>query len=199
MRLIALTALGLAIGTSAWAGPITYVLSGTGAGFYVDFADPGPVIGFGPEAISLVGHGETPGAEVAGVENVPLLAGEVVGLFDAASIPVGMESVFAVSSATGAALFGDYDGATYSPSVLFDGLGGYDGVSGLAATPVFDVTFSPFPLNADGHSYGVLFTSFTGAIFSASIPEPTGWALMLLGVGGMGARLRSVRRGAPVA
>ena len=196
MKIIALTALALATASAASAAPITYVLSGVGGGAYVDFADPTMTIrGFAPEAISFIGVGDTPGAASGGVERVPLVAGEVLGLFDGAFIPVGAESVFAVEGGTNTADFGDYDGVTDSPSVLFDGLGAYDGVSGLAPTPVTDVTFNPFPVYADGHYYGVEFTSFTGATFSASVPEPAAWALMLVGLGCLGAGLRATPRG----
>jgi hypothetical protein len=118
------------------------------------------------------------------------LAGQVLGLFGDAFIPVGAESVFAVSAGANAASFGDYDGVTDSPSVLFHGLGAYDGVSSLGPTPVTDVTFNPFPVYAGGHYYGVEFTSFTGAVFSAAVPEPVTWAMMLLGVGMAGAAMR---------
>jgi hypothetical protein len=196
MKIIASTALAFALAstTAAWAGPITYTLSGVGGGAYVDFADPTMTIhGFAPEAISFIGEGDTPGAVSGGVERVPLLAGQVFGLFGNAFIPVGAESVFAVSASANTASFGDYDGVTDSPSVLFHGLGAYDGVSGLGPTPVTDVTFNPFPVYAGGHYYGVEFTSFTGATFSAAVPEPAAWALMMVGVGLAGASLRRRR------
>jgi hypothetical protein len=200
MKIIASTALALALAstTAAWAGPITYTLSGVGGGAYVDFADPTMTIhGFAPEAISFIGEGDTPGAVSGGVERVPLVAGAVLGLFDNAFIPVAAESVFAVSAGANAASFGDYDGVADSPSVLFHGLGAYDGVSDLGPTPVTDVTFNPFPVYAGGHSYGVEFTSFTGAVFSAAVPEPATWAIMLVGLGVAGSTLRA-RRTAPV-
>jgi hypothetical protein len=195
MKMIALTAFALASATAALAAPITYTLSGVGGGAYVDFADPTMTIhGFAPEAISFIGEGDTAGAASGGVERVPLVAGQVLGLFGNAFIPVGAESVFAVSATANTASFGDYGGVTDSPSVLFHGLGAYDGVSSLESTPVTDVTFKPFPVYAGGHYYGVEFTSFTGATFSASVPEPAAWALILVGFGSMGAGLRVTRR-----
>ncbi len=56
----------------------------------------------------------------------------------------------------------------------------------FGATGATGITFAP---NAQGFSNAVLYSATTGAV-----PEPTSWAMMLIGFGGIGASLRSRRR-----
>ena len=197
------TALGIVtvaaiVASPAIAGGITYTVSGTGSGRYLDLTDPNATVtGFGPAPIAFVGHGVLPAGGYPGVVTVPLVAGEIDGLLGGAAILVGAQSVFAVAGGANLALFGDFDGTNFMPSIVFSGLGGYDAVSGLRPTPVTVVDFAPFPFTAGGHLYGVEFDGFTGASFTAAVPEPASWALLIAGFAATGAVLRRAARARP--
>ena len=114
----------------------------------------------------------------------------------AASILPGFSGFQAVTTNTGGVAV--TPGQRYS-ILLFDGSG--DGVRGnwgrIAAHPgvVGDVGFffNNGPSNANGtfNDFGSLAYSAT---FTNSVPEPTSWALMLMGFGSIGAAARSGRR-----
>lgn len=72
------------------------------------------------------------------------------------------------------------------------GLAGYDAVSGLGTTAFTDHFTGPVTFNTDQGT--VQLSSFTNGSFGASvagaIPEPSTWALMIVGFGAVGAAMR---------
>ncbi len=90
--------------------------------------------------------------------------------------------------------FGIFGSPPYSQPATFDSPAfvGYDAFSNLGPVSIhYDGNVDPLFVNgADAN-----FTAFTNVTFTArSVPEPATWAMMLVGLGGLGAVMRSVRR-----
>ena len=89
--------------------------------------------------------------------------------------------------------------ALYSPTFA-----GYDGISNVAPVsvdPIDNLIGYPW---LDERDTGIPneyidFYSFSSDTFSATVPEPATWAMMLLGFGGLGGALRMARRPATAA
>lgn len=94
----------------------------------------------------------------------------------------------------------DIYGVLYSPSFV-----GYDGVSNIGPVAFYpeDHTLGDpwefeFDAGGTGNNY-IDFYNVSSATFSASVPEPATWAMMLVGFGGLGAAMRSRRKQATAA
>jgi hypothetical protein len=70
---------------------------------------------------------------------------------------------------------------------------GWDEASKLGPVPVSILQFGPVVLN-NGAGPVVFFNRLVNPAFSASVPEPGGWAMMLIGLGALGGALRARRR-----
>ena len=93
------------------------------------------------------------------------------------------------SGATGVVIATGYLNGIQTYSKTIDLTDQYTLVS-LNFNGVDDVTLSTFPY------YNLILDNLT--VSTGGVPEPTSWALMLIGVGGLGAALRSSRRRSPV-
>ncbi len=197
--------MSLGWGASAFAATIKYTLSGVASGEAFDIAtktDLGPFSGI---PLAIVAYGDTPGLHLSGQATVVSLTSAYLVSGPNAYLINGLDAqaVFAVGEGvfSGEAIFGEFDGTNYTTSVDFMGAGlvGFNGISNLAPTPVTFSQFDPLSFNAFGEDIGVEFTSFDNAMFSASVPEPATWAMMLAGFLGLGAVTRARRRARSVA
>jgi hypothetical protein len=101
------------------------------------------------------------------------------------------------------AAFGTYSGGAFTPSIIMGSplLAGYGGTTSFGPISLTSLSFdSGYPVSikvASGAQF--LITSVTSPSFSASVPEPATWAMLILGLGALGcaARLRRRRLDAP--
>jgi hypothetical protein len=105
---------------------------------------------------------------------------------------------FGDSNVTGEYGTGTYDSGDVNPTYRIDYFTGGDinvqgvGETCCAASPMFDGSTTVL-----GASPDTSYASYDGSEFSFSLapaPEPAAWALMIVGVGAMGAALRARRR-----
>jgi hypothetical protein len=209
---------------AATAGTITYTLEGTWAGYSADVSggNPSNITTLGPTYVILTATGQTPDTLSGGVYYVPLTdASIVVSGSPSLSGDLGASSAAAFAAGIGGhgktAGFGAFPATylvgAYSLGIEFKGAGlsGYTGVTNLAPTHVsilLSPDAGPFPsvvpagtpaFTLSVGSKGMLFDSFgIDTTFSATTaPEPATWAMLILGIGGVGAVQRRRREGMP--
>jgi PEP-CTERM motif len=76
----------------------------------------------------------------------------------------------------------------------FSGCGFQESLGALNSSGTFGFFFNPAPGAALDYNGGSIFTFDTIVLNSAAVPEPATWAMTLLGVGLIGAGLRSRRK-----
>jgi hypothetical protein len=112
-------------------------------------------------------------------------------------VPPGVFFAIGTGGFTGLAAFGDTEnGATVATIIMRSpGFGGYDAVSKLAPVPLTMLTFKDgYPASVNGVSGDLIqLQSVSRSAFSASVPEPATWAMLVFGFGALGWRARSRR------
>jgi uncharacterized membrane protein len=86
------------------------------------------------------------------------------------------------------------EGVVYpgSRSTLLEGINNHGQIVGMFGLPPTDPNF-------DAHQHSFMLDLNAGGVPAAAVPEPSSWALMLLGFAGLGAAIRRRRRRAPSA
>jgi len=221
--LAAACAATLMLAGQAAAATVTYTLQGTWGGYSADLDSNGNaynVVALNPTYVVLKAYGQTPETSQGNADFVQLTDATILVSGSPAlsgDLGASTSSAFAVGTGpfSGAAAFGDFDTSylvgAFNPGILFSGAGlnGFTGVTNLGPIPV---TFLALPsppsflppgtpdFTVSVGSKGMLFASFgEDTTFSAAIPEPATWGLMILGVLGAGAALRARRRQAALA
>lgn len=183
--------------SSAAASTVVYALSFTGTGQYEVLA---PTVGT-PQALpsgiytlDVVGH--SPVIDVPGFADIVRVDGvSISGPPGSALVPVGATAALAIyqGALSGSAAFGNYSGGTFSAAVTFIGgadLAAYDGLSRFVDPSVTVTQFNGLQVDTAHEQIGIQFDTYANASFSAVVPEPATWALMMAGVGAVGFALR---------
>ena len=119
--------------------------------------------------------------------------------FGPETLPVhaGVEFAIGYGANTGLAALGDASGGPFVASILMSSpaFAGYDGVSDFAPVSLSGLQFdSGYPVSVDYTSGDELqVDAFDHPVFSASVPEPASWAVMLVGVAAVGGMMRRRR------
>jgi hypothetical protein len=199
----ALVAAFVACGAAASAATISYTTTGLASG---DWEFPGETANpFTDANLAITVSGDTANAyTVAGsdyhfqpFDHATLASG--LGTFDIVLDPgVSWLAIFGNNGSNGFAAFGRWDGSQFTADLTDGGPGlfGYAGNTNLGPIPVGSSWPNEIDLTNGAH---VNISGVHGATFSAAVPEPATWAMLLLGFGGLGAALRSKRRPALVA
>lgn len=185
-----------AIPATASAAEITYRFTSLVSGEEDVLSDPTATPqAFDDVRIDLVLHGDLPGIDRPHTDLVDLDGGRIV--FDGQSdhLTFGPDAVFAIHPADGVAGFGQVDAGAFTPVLGFrsPALDGYDGTGGLGRTDVAAAFKTPITFQAGGQTIQLTIDDVDRARFSASVPEPAAWAMMLTGFAGAGALLRRRR------
>lgn len=200
----AAAAVGLA---SAWCAParaddLTYTLTGNATGEYTQGASP-TLHSFFDVFVELDFNPVFPGTDFPGqgeiysLDNATLSSGATTLTFDAD--PNRIIGFGEGTMNNGSMGFGDDVAGNITIPNGWGGAGldGYTGGGPLAPTPVQFFGFHElFVHDAGGTEYGLYIDQLTNAEFSASVPEPAAWGLMIAGFGLAGASLRARRRAA---
>jgi hypothetical protein len=199
----ALVAAFVAWGAAASAKTVTYTTSAVVSGDWEFPGDPANV--FTDANLSVTVYGDTanaftvpgsPGLHFQPFNHATLGSG--LGTFDIALTP-GMfwEVIFGNYGGVGFADFGHFDPGTvtFYPGLIDSGPGlkGYDGRSTLGPIPVGSAWSNEFDLT-NGAIVNIDTTSVHNATFTAYVPEPATWAMLLAGFFGVGATLRARKR-----
>ncbi len=181
--------------SNAAAAVITYTLSGIADGDYQDSAGTTP---FSNVSISINGTGD-PSTIASFGEGAYVYLTSAWLVADGVSKPIAMAqgALFVIGTDDpykGIAFFGDTVDGTLNSRFFFasPSLLGYSGASNFGPAPVTLLQLSPIAL-IDGTT--VNFSQINRAAFAASVPEPAGWAMMLLGMFALGAVVRRVPAG----
>ncbi len=192
--------------------PLNYYNGGFGSAG----SGPGPNDGVVFSANSITGiAGDQPGGNTnaalapsnpnilffltGGADTIDVAAGFTTGFsFDYSAVnQPGLINVYSGLDGTGTVL-----ASLTLPTTPLDGAPGCGGFSFCPFVPI-GVTFAGTAMSVDfgGTANQIAFDDITfgSATAGGGVPEPASWALMLLGVGGLGATLRGSRRKAVLA
>jgi hypothetical protein len=198
--LIGACTLTCALGGEVSAHVADYTLTGTVDGVFTGAGGPTP---FSNVQASLLAVADTTTLDVKPGANFFQLSGATFSLSGLATetLDVGANAAFGVGTGvnTGKAAFGTFSGGAFTPSVVMASplFGGWAGTSGIGPFGLTSVKFSDgYPVTISSLVSGdvIEIETFRDPIFSASVPEPGTWAVMLIGFGIAGAALRRRRQ-----
>jgi hypothetical protein len=191
----------LVMSGNASAAVISYALNGIATGSY-DFSGQ-PSVAFTDAPITVTVYGDTSTAftatsfdnqRIIRFSSATLTAGG--NTYDILLNP-GVNWLAAFDPVYDVAVFENFDPSTKTATSNVEAFASqfatYDGVSNTGPFPVNATFLTDIAL--DNGAF-VTFTKVTNATFSAAVPEPATWAMLLLGFGGLGAMLRRRRQAA---
>lgn len=179
---------------SASAAVIDYTIAGVGTGTAFDGTNTTPFSDV-PFKIDVFGNTSTlvvvPIARALSITSATITAGGITESLEIDSNP----HYFFVGrgSAAGSAGFGEVVSGVSNTNFVFLSpvFASYDATSTTGPFPIFVALFDQLYIK---NGPVITFSRIAKATFSAAVPEPATWAMMLIGLGGIGAVMRSRRK-----
>ena len=178
---------------------ITYDLKGRIDGSYDVISDPTATPqDFTGVYFNLQLFGDLPGDDLGATDLVHLSGGQITIGHHTKDFTLGPHAFFGADELTGHDAFGRLNASGFHPEFVFGApaLVGYDGMGDFGPHHVWVNVRHPFDVTFGGKTVRFDITDFDRGRFSAYVPEPAAWALMLMGFAGAGASLRRRRASA---
>jgi hypothetical protein len=189
IRSLGLAAVIAACAAAASATTITYDFRAVGWGYTV----PGGSFGRTPFEIRVTGDSSTFFEDPGVAHGAFAETGRIYGDGGSSELKIVAPTGFLVLEGAQAgelAVGADIGGVVLTNHLLSaPQFATWDGISPLGPIPVSILEFGYIELNL-GAGPDLYFTRLEDATFSASVPEPAEWAMLLLGFGGLGLALR---------